>query len=191
MPTLRSGNATTPEAPAVSNAPAVAAPTLLDLVPVVDRESAAEPAPEGEEWTIAFVRFKVPEFGKSHDRTVTWTWWIRFRTPIEWKTQKLQARAKKIVRAMYSPPAAHQRTCDFCTSPDGQTYNIADDDFKIIEIMPCNMHTSDDDYDAHVSPKLLIKACTIMKAARDAKKTKIQKLKERQAAELAALEAER
>ena len=45
----------------------------------------------------------------------------------------------------------------------------------MVAIMPPDMHTSDDDYDAAIGPKMTIAACKRMKAARDARRAQTQK----------------
>ncbi len=176
MPTLRSGTVTTATGPVRTDP--TECPSINELLPIVDRESAAEPAGEGLRWEIAFVRFQAPQFGASHFRHINWTWWLRFRVPDGATVATMKARAKEIVRAMYAPPMEYQRSCDFCTHT-GATghryyYEIPDRSFLMVEIMPDNMHTSDDDYDAAIGPEMTIAACKRMKAARDARRAQTQ-----------------
>ena len=177
MPTLRSGTVTTVTGPVRSDP--TECPPLHELIPTVDRESAAEPAGDGLHWEIAVVRFQAPEFGGDHFQHVNFTWWLRFRVPDEATVASMEARAKEIVRAMYSPPMEYQRSCDFCTRTDATGhryyYEIPDRSFLMVAIMPPDMHTSDDDYDAAIGPKMTIAACKRMKAARDARRAQTQK----------------
>jgi len=179
MPELRSGTVTSldPVADDPVADPTVC-PTLAELIPVVDRASAAEPAGEGLEWLVACVKFKAAEFGKPHADLRTWAWWLRFRAPLGQQLKLSQERAKEIVRSQYSPPMSHQRHCDFCTSKGALAdyhYTIHDDNFVAVEIMPTSMHTSDDDYDAKIGPELTIAACARMKVARGAQRSQGKK----------------
>jgi hypothetical protein len=198
MPTLRSGTTTTDADPTTkTTTDQTFCPVIDVLIPTVDRESAGEPAGKGKDWVIACVVFNAQEFGKDQTQLFKWTWWLRFRADDHMTYDELALRAKEITRLQYSPPmSSHQRQCDFCSyysAENKKTYHyyIPDDNFISVAIMPFDMHTSDDDYDAEIGPEMTIAACTRMKAARDARQKqadrnafKIQQFEKQQYAEL-------
>lgn len=173
MPTLRSGTTTDADPTTKTTADQTFCPAIDVLFPTVDRQSAREPTGEGKNWVIAYVVFKAPEFGKDHTQLLQWVWWLRFRAYDNMTNNELRVRAKEITRLQYSPPmSSHQRQCDFCSYYDADNnktyhYYITDDNFISVGIMPYDMHTSDDDYDAEIGPEMTIAACARMKAARD------------------------
>ena len=149
-------------------------------------ESASAPLPEHMQWSVVHVVFRAPEFGKDHETTCVWDWWVRFRSHVSATHTAVQARAREIVRAQYAPPVDHQESCDFCrkTLPDCEFfYEIKEDDFITVSEMPINMATSDDDHGAEHGPALTTAKCGRMKAARDA--ARLQKVQ--QEAEINAL----
>jgi hypothetical protein len=188
MPALRSGKVTSPDPDVI----------IADLLHVPDRESAAETLPEGQEWVIVCVKFRAPEFGKPHTRKSTWTWWVRFRASSEAKACELEHRAMEVVTAQYAPPIEYQKTCDLCQQYDTitgrHTYYVPE--WLDIQIMPRDMETSDDDYEAKIGPERTIAACEVLKTQRSVKEARaavkraaVNEMKTRHARELAELEA--
>jgi hypothetical protein len=117
MPELRSGAGTSPDSATVDNP--TRCPSIAELMPILDRPSAAEPAGEGKEWVIACVKFIAPEFWKTDGRECTWCWWLRYRALSNATSAAMRERAKVIVWAQYAPPLGHQESCDLCHAPNG------------------------------------------------------------------------
>ena len=146
----------------------------LEFMSATEVALARGPQPDESEkgtgwtWEVVFVEFVAREFGKADGRRRKWGWWIRFRLGRGLGRAQVHARAKEIVRALYSPPKSYQDRCSLCQDSvalTGTDYTLKDEDFTVIAWQPSDMHTSDDDYDAAAGPTLMIATCALIKKA--------------------------